>query len=307
MQPEAGALRYSLRFLSGKSQGSEYVLDDPMAVTVGRSGEVDLILVEGMVSRRHARFTLSGDQLRVEDLGSTNGTFVNGEKVSRAQLAEGDRVLIGTSILKVMFSRSPVGTKPPPPDRSTLNEEMTSSRYRASGDLQEISVPELLEMFSATGRQAVLELRGPGGIAQVTVSDGRVEDCVLDTLPKAPADKVMLRVLGFSKGSFAVRSYREPGGRRINRPVLELLVDGLFKLDELEVLRQRLPDHGVRLVLARPLTVPLSALDEADLDILQLAHNLGDTDAALDRSDETDLEAATRLLALCDAGYLRRS
>src|SRR5262245_6659663 len=102
--PHQGGVRRALRFLSGRCQGSEYVLHDASEVLVGRASECDVVLLEGMVSRHHARFRVSGAALVVEDLGSTNGTFVNGERVRTRHLDEGDRVLIGTSILKVVWS-----------------------------------------------------------------------------------------------------------------------------------------------------------------------------------------------------------
>ncbi len=283
------------------------MFDNSMEIVVGRANAADLILVEGMVSRRHARFAMQSGQLCVNDLGSTNGTFVNGEKVrGEHALDEGDRVLIGTSILKVVRSRSPKGTRPPPPDPAQISDDQTSSRHRATGDLQDVSVPELLETFSSNKRDAVLEVSSPAGEGVITIAGGKVEDCVVDRLPDAPPKKALLRTLGFSKGTYAVRRYRKPTSRRLDEPVLELLVDGLFKLDELEVLRQKLPQKGKPLVLAKPLVSSLSALDEADLDTLQLAYNLGDVDEVLDKSPETDAEAAERLLALLDGGYLRR-
>ncbi|MBW2458248.1 MAG: FHA domain-containing protein [Deltaproteobacteria bacterium] len=302
----ADKLRFSLRLLSGQNRGSEYVFDDPMDVVVGRANVADLVLVEGMVSRRHARFALDSGKLFVNDLGSTNGTFVNGQKIrGKRSLDEGDRVLIGTSILKVIRSQSPRGTKPPQPDANQFSEEQTSSRHRAAGDLQEVSVAELLEAFSTNKRDAVLELTSPAGNGLITVAGSKVEDCVIDRLPEAPAKKALLRALGFSKGTFLVRPYQEPAARRLNEPVLELLVEGLFKLDELEVLRQKLPSKGQKLVLAKPLVSRLSALDEVDLDALQLAYNIGEVDEVLDQSQETDLETAQRLLALLEGGYLR--
>lgn len=306
MSAAAPQLRYSLRFLSGRNQGTEYVLADPSEVVVGRATDADLILIEGMVSRRHARFRVHDRQIEVEDLESTNGTFVNGEKVKSRRLIEADRVLIGTCILKVVLSSSPLGTKPPPPDIAALDEDKTANRYQVDGDISEISVPELLEMFSRGDRRAIIEIASPDGDARITVARGRVQECQSDRLPDAPAAKVMLRVLGLTKGTFAVRPYRMPNDPRVDRAIPELLVEGLFKLDELEVLRQRLPERDDKMVLARPMMGRLSALDETDLDLLQIAHNVGSVDDVLDTSSETDLETAKRLLALLDGGYLRR-
>src|SRR6266851_4028328 len=108
--PRAGGRResamteraYALRFISGKYQGGEYPLQDARDLVIGRSSDLDMVLIEDMVSRKHAKITLQDGAITIADLGSTNGTFVNGEKVKKAQLKEGDRVLIGTSILKLV-------------------------------------------------------------------------------------------------------------------------------------------------------------------------------------------------------------
>jgi hypothetical protein len=267
-----------------------------------------MILMEGMVSRRHARFRLRNRELIVEDLGSTNGTFVNGEKVRRRRLVEGDRVLVGTSIVKVVFSQAPLGTKPPPPKIDATDDVATADRHAMAGDLDEVGVPELVEMFGTARQKIVLELSGPDGLAAVTLADGKVLDCRIWRLQaNAPALKCMLRVLGYHKGQFAVRPFKQPDEVRLGIAVPELLVDGLFKVDELTVIRQRLPQKGEKLVMAKPLLAPLGRLDERDLEVLQLAHNVGDVDAVLDQSTEIDLETAKRLLALIDGGYLRRA
>src|SRR5690242_14642028 len=93
---------YALRFISGKYQGGEFPLRAGREVVIGRSSDLDMVLVEDMVSRRHARIEVKGGKVELEDLGSTNGTFVNGEKVKQAELKAGDRILIGTSILKLV-------------------------------------------------------------------------------------------------------------------------------------------------------------------------------------------------------------
>src|SRR6266852_3778248 len=97
-----GSKAYALKFISGKYQGGEFPLKMDRQVIIGRSNDLDMVLVEDMVSRKHAKITISGGKITIEDLGSTNGTFVNGEKVKQARLKEGDRILIGTSILKLV-------------------------------------------------------------------------------------------------------------------------------------------------------------------------------------------------------------
>ena len=70
--------------------------------TLGRSSDADLQLVDGKVSRLHCRFTSAGGRLEVEDLGSHNGTYVNGERLTAARaLGAGDEVAVGDSLFLV--------------------------------------------------------------------------------------------------------------------------------------------------------------------------------------------------------------
>lgn len=64
--------------------------------TLGRTARADFILDAALVSRLHCRLTADrSDQLIVEDLGSTNGTLVNGQRVDRQILRAGDRLTVG--------------------------------------------------------------------------------------------------------------------------------------------------------------------------------------------------------------------
>jgi pSer/pThr/pTyr-binding forkhead associated (FHA) protein len=64
--------------------------------TLGRAAGADFIVDAALVSRVHCRLTaLPGGQLEVQDLESTNGTFVNGHRVDVARLASGDKLQVG--------------------------------------------------------------------------------------------------------------------------------------------------------------------------------------------------------------------
>jgi pSer/pThr/pTyr-binding forkhead associated (FHA) protein len=63
--------------------------------TIGRAPRADFILDAALVSRVHCRLTAGATELEVVDLESTNGTFVNGERVARAALKHGDRLGVG--------------------------------------------------------------------------------------------------------------------------------------------------------------------------------------------------------------------
>jgi hypothetical protein len=78
----------------GPSAGMTFVLPSGLT-TVGRHPESDIFLDDVTVSRQHCRLLLDNNELTVEDSGSTNGTYVNEERVDRASVAPGDVILIG--------------------------------------------------------------------------------------------------------------------------------------------------------------------------------------------------------------------
>ena len=63
--------------------------------TMGRSAGAEFMVDAAMVSRLHCRLTAGATELQVMDLESTNGTFVNGERVTQASLKAGDRLGVG--------------------------------------------------------------------------------------------------------------------------------------------------------------------------------------------------------------------
>jgi len=82
--------------------GRVYPITAPVTV-IGRGTEADVIVDDIGVSRRHAEVRVEGDQLVVADLGSTNGSFVDGERITTAEVVDGSQIKIGRSTLVVRF------------------------------------------------------------------------------------------------------------------------------------------------------------------------------------------------------------
>ena len=71
--------------------------------TIGRRGSNSIVLNDQYVSGSHARIMVKNNALILEDLGSTNGTFLNGQKISgRVKLFAKDQIAIGTAVFKVL-------------------------------------------------------------------------------------------------------------------------------------------------------------------------------------------------------------
>jgi hypothetical protein len=294
----------ALRFISGKYQGGEFPLTGSQEVVVGRSSELDMVLVEDMVSRRHARIECAADQIIIEDLGSTNGTFVNGEKIKRSTLKEGDRVLIGTSILKVVSTDAAVPAL-------RRREEMPSAGRGAqtrsmSGSIDEIPLPDLLQLFGSSKKSGVLVVRSDDDVGKIYLKKGIVTFATINDLEEVPPLKSVFRILTWTHGSFELGPPDErqmPG--EVNASVQELLMEGLRQIDELNVIRDKLPDLASRLLLLHPLVPSLRELSPLELDVLQLAYNHQHLATILNQSPATDLDTARAVLNLLEASYLR--
>lgn len=89
-----GISGYAIVVEKGPRKGMSFLLKEGNT-TVGRHPESDIFLNDVTVSRHHCRFVISGNDLTVEDSGSTNGTYVNDERVDSAKLKAGDEVLVG--------------------------------------------------------------------------------------------------------------------------------------------------------------------------------------------------------------------
>ncbi len=87
---EMGTGSWSLVADSGPEKGQ--VIPVMERIEIGRALECDISILEPALSRKHAELDLDGDSLLIRDLGSVNGTWVNGEKIDEVSLKDGDRI-----------------------------------------------------------------------------------------------------------------------------------------------------------------------------------------------------------------------
>jgi len=92
--------RAYLIVLAGSAVGEMYKVETERTV-IGRGGKATIRLIDDGISREHCEVVMTGGDVILRDLGSTNGTFCNGVKVDSRPLVDGDKILVGsTTILK---------------------------------------------------------------------------------------------------------------------------------------------------------------------------------------------------------------
>lgn len=343
-----------LKFISGKYQGSEFPLEEGREYTIGRSSDADLVLVEDMVSRQHAQVKVVDDRVLLHDLGSTNGSFVNGERVRDLQLTEGDRLLFGTSIIKLarvggasdsaaypsvgpisrpmppvpdgrlseasgshtQIPSSPPPAPPPAPSFAPSSAVSSSSPSAASGGratlagamagvLEEIGLPELLQLLAAMRKNGTLRLTQPDREALLHLREGRIVYAEISGTPELTAEKAVYRILTWTSGTFILEAM-------IDRPFPEdleystegLVMEAMRLYDEMQQIAYELPELRARLRISTPLVPPLRALQAEMLDTLQLVINFGVIEHVLNHSLGSDLETVQDLIYLLRHKYV---
>jgi pSer/pThr/pTyr-binding forkhead associated (FHA) protein len=269
--------RPSFEFFPRPGESPQRISLDPLPFTVGRIDTADLQVDSTRVSRQHAQVVLENGRFVLRDLGSTNGTYVNGKQIESAVLADGDTVLIADFELtfvaaagdriRRMATQLMTGVQPPQATSPGFGDEVDDLRRMHEILLQGIVFPEL-------GRIVSLPDKEPYAVyAPAPTAAGGAQPLPLESLnyshPSHPSIRYqeLLRTIAQEAAMEAADSER-------------LMVD--VATWEIEV-NPSLPRHLARLADLWPsddaLVVSLTAESVADLDevarFCEELHDLG--------------------------------
>ncbi|WP_437681459.1 sigma 54-interacting transcriptional regulator [Sorangium sp. So ce131] len=215
---------FVITIADGPAAGQRLELDgsSPSRVLVGKSSACDVKLDDPEVSRRHCALEIAGARLRVTDLGSTNGTFVDHVAIRDAWLAGGETLRVGATRLRV--ERHAGGRNPPVPPGSSFGRMLGASRamrrlYPLCQKLAAARVPVLIEGETGTGKEVLAEaLHEQGPLAARPFV---VFDCTA-----VPPSLVESELFGHERGAFT-------GATAARRGVFEQADGGTLFIDEI--------------------------------------------------------------------------
>ena len=216
-------------------------------ITIGREPSGDVVIDHPVVSARHAEIVKQGDKFFIVDLGSTNGTFVNGIKVKRHQLAELDRIVVGPSELH--FSGASLSHTP---ETHVVRLDVQGINFQvadiASGKpkllLDDVSLVikprELIGLLgpSGAGKSTLMNVlngfvRPTGGLVLYNGVDlYRNLDSLKSTIGFVPQEDIMHKQLSVRRCLYYAAKLRLPedlSNEEINRRVDEML--NILKID----------------------------------------------------------------------------
>ncbi len=205
----AGSLRsFVLRVMSGPDSGKSFPVDAHSGerVLVGQSAACAVRLADPSVSRRHAALELAGSGLRLTDLGSTNGTFVEAVRVYDAALTGGEAVRLGDTVLRLEVGEA---ADDPLPAQTRFGRFVGASDeirrlYPTMARLAASDIPVVIEGETGTGKEVLAEAlheEGPRRDAPFVVLD-----CTT-----VAANLLEATLFGHERGSFTGATGTNPG------------------------------------------------------------------------------------------------
>lgn len=134
--------------------------------TVGRVSDNAFEIPEASVSSHHAEIVLRGDEVLIRDLGSTNGTFINGEKITEAVLKPGQTLRFGTVEMRLDTGEAlPAGAKP--------MGQPTTMRPKQAFDQTRV-IPQGVKLDELTGSGGPPELSSTTGFEKKSNRGGKI-------------------------------------------------------------------------------------------------------------------------------------
>ena len=184
-------------------------------LTIGRLPDNAMIIDNPAVSGHHARVFLEGHQVILEDLRSTNGTFVNGRPITRHVLQHGDEVLVGKH--SIVFDQNAVEPQPvsgPPLESLGDTVYLDTKQHRALRATLESARADAAKSINA--RPATPVTTAPPRVGILRVVAGRSEQDQYDlgahTSLIGRSDTALVRLRGWFKPSVAVAIARSGNG-----------------------------------------------------------------------------------------------
>jgi pSer/pThr/pTyr-binding forkhead associated (FHA) protein len=196
-------------------------------VALGRSRDCEVRLPDADTSRRHAKIVCAGGRFVLHDLQSTNGTFVNGERIEQRELRAGDRLQIGANT--VTFCQVSGGLDQPDDGAKTVLFERSLGGEVFRGDLAEIppfAVLQLLEMGRKTGLLRIDSEATPGKLWF------RAGDPIHAETKNQKGFDAAVALVHATAGTFAFEPNAAPPEATIEASVTHLLLEASRQRDE---------------------------------------------------------------------------
>ena len=183
----------------------------------------------------------------------------------------------------------------------------TSQQRTMSGSIEEVPLPDLLQLFGTSKKSGVLVIRTEDDVGRIYLKKGNIAYAIINDLDDVQPLKSLYRMLTWQKGLFDLDppEERELPERDERHACRRSSWRGCASSTSSTAFATSCPISRRASSVDAPLIPPLRDLKPEELDVLQLAHNYGVFETVLNKSLATDLETAEIVLKLIKASYLR--
>ena len=260
------------------------------------------VLGDDAVSRKHARFYAKRGMIWVRDLGSRNGTLVNGERSELHCLRPGDRLTIGSSLAKVERKRSAEVSSRRAGEQRRRRPNDSAGRSM-TGSIEDIPLMDVLQWLATSRKTGALKVRDPDmdRVGALHLREGKVFYAAIEGNKRLHPEKALLRMLNWQKGMFELEnSTLDDPPVTINMSLEHMLMEAARQQDELANLAKKRPMPGPKDIvrLNKPCPVRWKELKPEELDLVQDIVEQGGWQNVLDASETDDLTLFRALVAL---------
>jgi len=309
-----------LRQVAGPGTGRSFRVLPLQEGIIGREEDALICIDEQSVSRRHAKIEYKKTFPEVVDLGSANGTFVNGKQVRKAVLRDGDTVQVGGGKFEIDLhaeaseSADSSVSQPnvSPAEKKRIERALDSSwrklprlfghRTAFTGELADIGLMSLIQTLGANRSTGTLLIRLESKEGSVYMDTGEL---VHATLADASGPKALYRLLALEEGKFSFFTPgRKPDANTLDGGLDRHLLEGARHLDELSNYRGQLPAETDHLSFNPNVTVNLSRVPSPVLDVLSAIGQVQVMEKVMDTCQLPDLDICRILLMLMQKNIL---
>jgi pSer/pThr/pTyr-binding forkhead associated (FHA) protein len=198
---------------------------------LGRSRSCNFTLKTPDASRRHAEITAANSGYLIRDLGSTNGTFVNGQRIEECALHSGDRIEIGGDLITFCRVDSALdnGELGDGGEAKTMLVERPALGECIQGDLAEIPPFAVLQILEMGRKSGVLQVETDSGTGSLWLVDGSPVHA--ETKSQRGFDAA-IAIANAASGRFSFEPSRAAPEHTVQASITELLLEASRYLDE---------------------------------------------------------------------------
>ena len=301
-----------LEFITGVRTGETVELLADQEHILGRGNDADITIDHKKASRRHARIFPRGSGHFIEDLGSINGTIVNGEKIKEKELYPGDSIQIADARLRVRTGREELGINEDQGlqpdtigifrDRDSAGEFATMGNAM-SGKLESTNPEDLLGMMVDAKATGVLSVHASWGTGRILFREGAIYFARVDGSPTIAPEKAIQRLIRAHSGTF---EFNHESPLKVENET-SVSIDAILEEherfpQEFAKLEKLMPSPDAGLIASDSVTE--DSLNEEQTAILRLAKENSSIPHVLDHFPGSDTDAVKAIVALIENGAL---